>query len=197
MELTKMSSNYSENEVEEKKYTDLEKRLFSGESNMGMVSYNSYSSTLCPNRAFKIGIIETTLSDVKVVDSNSNKFLGRPYITLLIDAYSRKVLSTHFDFVPPSNKSLERVLYECVRKHSKIPNTIVLEGYRGYCSKELEELIVKFNFTLKYVPKLNNGFKSTLEKVIDSNNKKLPSELLGKHFNVIGSSQPGKGRKMD
>jgi transposase InsO family protein len=42
--------------------------------------------------------------DVRAIGKNETS-LGRPWLTLVVDHYSRRILSLHFSFNPPSRDS--------------------------------------------------------------------------------------------
>ena len=47
--------------------------------------------------------------------------LGRPWLTLLIDAFSRRLLAIVLSFDPPSYRACMLVLRECARRHHRLP----------------------------------------------------------------------------
>jgi transposase InsO family protein len=57
------------------------------------------------DRPFEIGHIDHTELDVELVCSRTGRGLGRPWLTVLIDAYSRRVLAAYLTFDPPSYRS--------------------------------------------------------------------------------------------
>jgi putative transposase len=74
------------------------------------------------DRPFEIGHIDHTELDVEVVCSRTGRVLGRPWMTLLIDAYSRRYLAIYLTFDPPSYRSCMMVLRECVRRYKRLPS---------------------------------------------------------------------------
>jgi len=56
--------------------------------------------------------------------------LGRPWLTVLIDAFSRRCLAFYLTFDEPSYRSCMMILRDCVRRHSRLPQTLVLDGGR-------------------------------------------------------------------
>ncbi|MFX3636696.1 MAG: transposase family protein [Candidatus Pristimantibacillus sp.] len=105
------------------------------------------------NRPFETGYIETTLLDMDIVCSKTNKILGRPWVTLLIDAYSKNVLAIYLSLDLPSHISCLMVLRECVKKHSRLPETIVLDNEKDFYSEELRELCAICKCTVVRRPK--------------------------------------------
>jgi putative transposase len=83
------------------------------------------------DRPFEIGHIDHTQLDVELVCSRTGRVLGRPWVTLVIDAYSRRVLAVYLTFDPPSYRSCMMVLRECVRRHKRLPQIVVADGGRS------------------------------------------------------------------
>ena len=81
------------------------------------------------DRPFEIAHIDHTQADVWAVCSQTGRLLGRPWISFLTDAFSRRILALHLTFDPPSYRSCMMILRECVRRHSRLP---VGGGEKGY-----------------------------------------------------------------
>ena len=58
----------------------------------------------------------------------------RPYLTLLMDAYCRRILAHYITFDPPSHRSIMMVLRECVRRNFRLPHNIVVDGGKEFHS---------------------------------------------------------------
>jgi len=66
------------------------------------------------DRPFEIGHMDHTELDVECVTA-SGQALGRPWLTLLTDSFSRRTLAFYLTFDPPSYRSCMMVLRICVR----------------------------------------------------------------------------------
>lgn len=71
-------------------------------------------------RPFEIGHIDHTELDVELVDSRSGANLGRPWLTILMDAFTRVILAFFLTFDPPSYRSCMAVIRDAVRRHGRI-----------------------------------------------------------------------------
>lgn len=67
------------------------------------------------DRPFEIAHIDHTELDVECV-GGAGHLLGRPWMTLLTDAFSRRTLAFYLTFDPPSYRSCMMVLRECIRR---------------------------------------------------------------------------------
>lgn len=72
------------------------------------------------DRPFEIGHIDHTELDAELVDSRTGGILGRPWLTVLLDAHTRFVLAYFLSFHPPIYRSCMAVIRECVRRYSPI-----------------------------------------------------------------------------
>src|SRR5437588_2922774 len=68
------------------------------------------------SRPFQLIHIDHTELDIELVDPITGKSMGRPWLTLMVDAFSRRILAIFLTFDPPSYRSDMMVIRECVRK---------------------------------------------------------------------------------
>lgn len=68
--------------------------------------------------------VDHTPLDILVVDSSTGLQLGRPWITVMIDAYSRMIVGVHISFRKPSVRSVLRCL-----KHAILPKSYVKDRF--------------------------------------------------------------------
>ena len=80
------------------------------------------------DRPFEIGHIDHTQLDIELVCSHTGRNLGRPWGTFLSDAFSRRLPAVTLSFDPPSYRACMMVLRECVQRHSRLPQIIVVDG---------------------------------------------------------------------
>jgi putative transposase len=67
------------------------------------------------DRPFEIAHIDHTQLDVELVCSETGHNLGRPWMTVFTDSFSRRILAAYVTFDPPSYRSCMMVVRECVR----------------------------------------------------------------------------------
>jgi len=131
------------------------------------------------DRPFEIGHIDHTELDVEVISSGTGQLLGRPWLTLLTDAFSRRVLAFHLTFDPPSYRSCMMILRECVRRHERLPQIVVLDGGREFDSVYFETLLARYECTKKTRPPAKARFGSVCERIFGTANTHLVHNLLG------------------
>jgi transposase InsO family protein len=127
------------------------------------------------DRPFEIAHIDHTELDIETVCSRTGRVLGRPWLTLLTDAFSRRVLAFYLTFDPPSYRSCMMVLRECVRRHARLSQIVVVDGGRDFQSIYFETLLARYECTKKTRPAAKPRFGSVCERlfgtsVVDNRN---------------------------
>jgi hypothetical protein len=72
--------------------------------------------------------------DIELRSSSTGRLLGRPWLTLLIDAYSRRILALYLTFDAPSYRSCMMALRICVQRCARFPQAIVVDGGKEFHS---------------------------------------------------------------
>lgn len=146
------------------------------------------------DRPFEIGHIDHTELDVELVINDGNKKITyRPYLTLLVDAFSRCILAHYLTFDPPSFRSNMMILRECVRKHNRLPQSIVVDGGKEFHSTYFESLLAQFEVIKKVRPPAEARFGSVIERIFGTTNTKFIHNLQGntqltKEFRIVTKS---------
>jgi len=131
------------------------------------------------DRPFEIAHIDHTQADVWAVCSQTGHILGRPWISLLTDAFSRRILAVHLTFDPPSYRSCMMILRECVRRHSRLPQILVVDGGKEFQSIYFETLLARCEVTKKTRPPAKARFGSTCERIFGTTNHQFLHNLQG------------------
>ncbi|MFL9458721.1 hypothetical protein AB0758_47995 [Tolypothrix bouteillei VB521301_2] len=66
--------------------------------------------------------------DIELRSITTGRNLGRPWLTLLIDAYSRRILALYLTFDPPSYRSCMMALRSCIQRFGRFPGAVVVDG---------------------------------------------------------------------
>jgi transposase InsO family protein len=92
---------------------------------------------------------------------------------LLTDAFSRRILALHITFDPPSYRSCMMIVRECVLRHARLPQILVLDGGKEFESSYFEALLARFEITKKSRPPAKARFGSTCERIFGTTNKQF------------------------
>ena len=131
------------------------------------------------DRPFEIGHIDHTELDVEVVCSHTGRPLGRPWMTILTDAFSRRGLSLYLTFDAPSYRSCMMILRECVRRHGRLPQILVIDGGPEFQSTYFETLLARYEVTKKTRPPAQARFGSVCERLFGTTNTQFIHNLRG------------------
>lgn len=131
------------------------------------------------DRPFEIGHLDHTQLDIELVHSVTGHNLGRPWATFLTDACSRRLLSVYLSFEPPSYRSCMMALRECVRRHQRLPQCLVVDGGAEFKSTYFETLMARYECTQKTRPPAKSRFGSVCERLFGSANTRFVYNLVG------------------
>jgi transposase InsO family protein len=131
------------------------------------------------NRPWEICHIDHTQLDLELVSSRTGALLGRPWATFLIDAYSRRLLAVYLTFESPSYRSCMMVIRECVRRHGRLPQCLVVDGGAEFASVYFERLLAMYECTSKTRPGGKPRFGSVCERLFGTANTMFIHNLAG------------------
>ena len=106
-------------------------------------------------------------------------YLGKAWITLMIDSKSRDVLAHYISFDPPSRVSCVCVMRECVRRHGRVPECVVVDRGSEFRGIDFEKLCAKYNCDIQWRPPSQPRFGSIIERFFETMNKQFFHNLRG------------------
>jgi putative transposase len=119
-----------------------------------------------------------TQIDLEVVSPMGDR-LGRPWLTVWFDAYSRRVLAFYLTFDPPSYRSCMVVVRECVRRNGRLPMTLILDNGREFHSVYFETLLARYAVTVEWRPEAKPRFGAVIERMFGTSNSEFFHALRG------------------
>jgi len=135
--------------------------------------------------------LDHTQLDIELVSSVGTA-LGRPWLTFLIDAYARRVLACYLTFDPPSYRTAMMALRVCVRRHGRLPQTLVVDGGKEFHSRYFDSLLACYYCTKKTRPGAQPRYGSVIERLFGTTTTAFVHNLLG---NTQASKVPRKMTK--
>ena len=139
------------------------------------------------DRPFAICHIDHTQLDIELRSQATGRNLGRPWLTLLIDAYSRRIMSVYLTFDPPSYRSCMMALRSCVQRFGRFPGAVVVDGGKEFHSVYFDTLLARYHCIKKTRPGGKPRFGSVVERLFGTTNTEFVFNLLG---NTQASKQP-------
>jgi len=122
--------------------------------------------TLRPERPFELATCDHYLSDqfCTILFANDMEYAMRPWLTVLRDIATGAVLAWWMRLSPPSRRSIALVLRQCVRTHGRLPEGIVVDNGRDFCSVYLSALAAHCGFNLIFRPVGHPRYGSEAER---------------------------------
>jgi putative transposase len=142
-----------------------------------------------PHGDFALHIVheDHTQLDIELRCSRTGRNLGRPWLSLLICAHTRRVLAVYISFEPPSYRSSMMLLRECYRRFGRLPETLVADAGSDFGSTYFEAMLAFFGITKKDRPVSQPRDGSVIEALFGINNMQFVHELVG---NTQASREP-------
>lgn len=131
------------------------------------------------DRPFEVVHIDHTELDIQLVDSRTGQPSGRPWVTLMVDAFSRRVLAIYLTFDPPSYRSCMMVIRECVHRHHRLPELVVVDWGAEFESVYFETLLARYEVNKATRPKAKPRFGSVCERLFNTANTTFVHQLAG------------------
>lgn len=138
--------------------------------------------------------IDHTRLDMDIIDGNSGFNIGRPWITMGIDVYSRQIWCLHISFDAPSankvRKAIEHGLFfkDCKKKYNTlneweicgVPQIIYVDNGPDFKSSDVQRLINEgLNIQVMYRPVKQPKYGAIIERVFGTINKAFIHNLSG------------------
>jgi transposase InsO family protein len=103
----------------------------------------------------------------------------RAWLTLVMDAESRAVLSFYLAVHPPSTVSCMMALRAMVKRHKRVPDFIVCDNGKEFHSKAFDRFCDLNDITIDYRPAHQSRFGSVLERLFGITNTRFIHDLVG------------------
>lgn len=135
--------------------------------------------------------MDHTVLDIYVIDDRTGCVLGRPVITLLVDTYSKYILSIYVSF---ENETLGRVCRaiqlmlrskedltnevptECEWITPGKPETLVVDNSLAQQSPQLRQIGLMLGFDIEYCPVRSPWYKGVVERLMKEVQRYFPAE---------------------
>lgn len=154
-----------------------------------------------PTRPLERVQFDHTRMDVLVVDDKTRLPLGRPWLTSLIDVYTKMIVGIYISFTPPSYLAVMRCLLHAIqsktyirKKYPRIehpwptygiPETLIVDNAKEFYSKDFKDVYKRLRIEIEYAPRGAAWFKGVKERFYRTINDALLHELPGTTFSNV------------
>lgn len=120
------------------------------------------------SRPLEVVHLDHTKLDIELVSARTGRPLGRPWVTFLTDAFSRRLLVVYLTFDPPSYRSCMMALRECVSRYGRLPQTLIVDGGPDFRSTYFETLVTYYGCEKKTRPWAKPHYGSVFPSLVFS-----------------------------
>lgn len=165
------------------------------------VKYRSVTDTVDVSYILERVEIDHTPLDLIVIDELTSLSLGRPWLTLAIDRYSRAILGFYLAFHAPSSYSVMQCLKRCVLPKADwikelggikntwpmfgIPMEVVFDNGMDLHSNAVTLICYEMGTRVSFCPTGEPYFKGAIERMFGTLNTGLIHQLPGTTFSNI------------
>ena len=128
--------------------------------------------------------VDHTQADVELICSTTGQNLGRPWLSVLLDGFSRKILAMVIAFDPPSYRTLMALMQDCVKRHERLPHTLVTDNGKEFKSVYFEQFCAIYEIQLLRRPPAKARFGAISERVFGTINTQFLHTLPGNTQNT-------------
>ena len=125
-----------------------------------------------------------TLGDIELICSRTGQNLGRPWLSVLMDGFSRKILAMVITFDPPSYRTLMALMEDCVKRHQRLPNTMVTDNGKEFKSAYFEQFCGLYGIQLMRRPSAKARFGAIIERMFGVINSQFLHTVPGNTQNT-------------
>jgi putative transposase len=130
-------------------------------------------------RPFELVHIDHTLLDHHPISIVSGKPRTRVWLTLVMDAFSRRILGYWLTYRPPSTFSVLMALYDMFKRFGRIPDTVITDWGSDFRSKALKLAMNALGIRHLFRPKSAARYGAVLERVFGVVHTRLLHNLAG------------------
>ena len=148
-----------------------------GRSARSPVEVIDYGTPVNGSRAFEVAHIDHTQIDVEVFCAEGGESI-RPWLTVMIDAYTRMILAFSISLLHPSRLSCMNILRECVINHERLPEVLVVDGGKEFESQYFERLCARYEVEIRS-RRCNPRKGAVVERMFGVTNSRLFHQMVG------------------
>ncbi len=96
------------------------------------------------NRPFEIAMMDSTQIDVICCSTMSGQPLQKPWLTILVDAYTKLIIAAVLMYEKPSYRTVMAIIRDCVRRHGWAPTVIRTDNAGEFTGSYVKDVVSQF-----------------------------------------------------
>jgi putative transposase len=115
---------------------------------------------------FELASLDHYLVDqeCEIVTSDGKTYTAKPWLTAMIDIYSKIVLAVWLTFRAPSKRSCAMVIRMCAKKHGRLPKSVIVDQGADFRSVFFDSLLSHFDMDNTQRPAGHSRFGAEIER---------------------------------
>jgi len=123
--------------------------------------------------------MDHTELDIELISLRTGKSLGRPWLSLAIDAFTRRIVGIYLSYDPPSYRSNMMLLRDIVRRHQRLPQFIVVDNGADFRSDDFDRFTELMHIHVRYRPAGRPRHGSVMERIFGHLHSEYVHNLAG------------------
>ena len=131
------------------------------------------------SRAFQYVHMDHTELDIELVSARNGKPLGRAWLSLAIDVFTRRIVGIYLTFDPPSYRSNMMLLRDIVRRYRRLPQFIVVDNGADFRCEDFKYFCELMRIHVHYRPAGRPRHGSVMERIFGRAHTEFVHNLAG------------------
>lgn len=130
-------------------------------------------------RPFEYVHIDHTLVDVELKCRRTGKPLGRPWLTLMVDSFSRRIMAFHLGFNAPDRATVLMCFRAFVQRWNRLPFMTICDNGKDLIARDVENFVSSLGCHVRRRPAGKPRVGSVMERMFGTVNTQLFHNLDG------------------
>ncbi|WP_368647346.1 DDE-type integrase/transposase/recombinase [Castellaniella ginsengisoli] len=139
----------------------------------------SYDTPRHGIRPFECVHIDHTLLDIELKCRRTGLPLGRPWLSLMVDAFSRRVMALHLGFHPPDRSAVLMALRAFVKRWNRLPQMLMTDNGKDLIAQDVKHFLTSMGVHFRLRPAGQPRVGSPMERIFGTLNTQLVHNLEG------------------
>lgn len=123
--------------------------------------------------------MDHTELDIELISLKTGKSLGRPWLSLAIDTFTRRIVGMYLSFDAPSYRSNMMLFRDIVRRHRRLPQFVVVDNGADFRSHDFDRFANLMHIHVRYRPAGRPRHGSVMERIFGRVHSEYVHNLAG------------------